>query len=165
MEALMPGSAGGDVAPRPLGQRTAISIKGLTPGVAYHLAQLLPPDPRRPHRRPAPRGRGDRGPRHRLRQAGQRDRCRLARPRLGRRIGRRHGAAGVILRDVPGALGDNGRNPRRQGRQHRQPAASPTATAASTPSTSTSRSTTSRTCTRSSPRLRAADRVSQVERI
>ena len=31
MEALMPGSAGGDVAPRPLGQRTAISIKGLTP--------------------------------------------------------------------------------------------------------------------------------------
>ena len=38
MEALMPGSAGGDVAPRPLGQRTAISIKGLTPGVAYHLA-------------------------------------------------------------------------------------------------------------------------------
>src|SRR6201994_3196502 len=38
MEALMPGSAGGDVAsPRPLGQRKAISIKGLTPGVAYHL--------------------------------------------------------------------------------------------------------------------------------
>ena len=35
MEALMPGSAGGDVAPRPLGQRTAISIKGLTPGVAF----------------------------------------------------------------------------------------------------------------------------------
>jgi hypothetical protein len=28
MEALMPGSAGGDVAPAPLGQRTAISIKG-----------------------------------------------------------------------------------------------------------------------------------------
>ena len=35
MEALMPGSAGGDVAPRPAGQRTAISIKGLTPGVAF----------------------------------------------------------------------------------------------------------------------------------
>ena len=32
MEALMPGSAGGDVAARPLAQRTAISIKGLTAG-------------------------------------------------------------------------------------------------------------------------------------
>lgn len=45
MEALMPGSAGGDVAPRPLPQRTAISIKGLTPGVAYHLAQCCHPIP------------------------------------------------------------------------------------------------------------------------
>ena len=45
MEALMPGSAGGDVAPRPLAQRTAISIKGLTPGVAYHLAQCCHPIP------------------------------------------------------------------------------------------------------------------------
>src|SRR5207245_3610051 len=43
MEALMPGSAGGDVAPRPIGQRQAISIKGLTPGVAYHLAQCCHP--------------------------------------------------------------------------------------------------------------------------
>jgi len=45
MEALMPGSAGGDVASRPLAQRTAISIKGLTPGVAYHLAQCCHPIP------------------------------------------------------------------------------------------------------------------------
>jgi RelA/SpoT family (p)ppGpp synthetase len=45
MEALMPGSAGGDVAPRPLGQRTAISIKGLTPGVAYDLAACCHPSP------------------------------------------------------------------------------------------------------------------------
>src|SRR6185369_11506502 len=45
MEALMPGSAGGDVKPRPLGQRKAISIKGLTPGVAYHLAQCCHPIP------------------------------------------------------------------------------------------------------------------------
>jgi guanosine-3',5'-bis(diphosphate) 3'-pyrophosphohydrolase len=45
MEALMPGSAGGDVAPRPLAQRTAISIKGLTAGVAYHLAQCCHPIP------------------------------------------------------------------------------------------------------------------------
>jgi RelA/SpoT family (p)ppGpp synthetase len=45
MEALMPGSAGGDVAPRPPAQRTAISIKGLTPGVAYHLAQCCHPIP------------------------------------------------------------------------------------------------------------------------
>jgi GTP diphosphokinase / guanosine-3',5'-bis(diphosphate) 3'-diphosphatase len=45
MEALMPGSAGGDVAPRPSAQRTAISIKGLTAGVAYHLAQCCHPIP------------------------------------------------------------------------------------------------------------------------
>ena len=45
MEALMPGSAGGDVAPRPLGQRKAISIKGLTAGVAYHLATCCHPIP------------------------------------------------------------------------------------------------------------------------
>ncbi len=45
METLMPGSAGGDVAPRPVGQRTAISIKGLTAGVAYHLAQCCHPIP------------------------------------------------------------------------------------------------------------------------
>jgi (p)ppGpp synthase/HD superfamily hydrolase len=45
MEALMPGSAGGDVAPRPLGQRKAISIKGLTAGVAYHLANCCHPIP------------------------------------------------------------------------------------------------------------------------
>jgi (p)ppGpp synthase/HD superfamily hydrolase len=45
MEALMPGSAGSDVAPRPLGQRTAISIKGLTPGVAYDLASCCHPIP------------------------------------------------------------------------------------------------------------------------
>ena len=45
MEALMPGSAGTDVAPRPTAQRRAISIKGLTPGVAYHLAQCCHPIP------------------------------------------------------------------------------------------------------------------------
>jgi (p)ppGpp synthase/HD superfamily hydrolase len=45
MEALMPGSAGGDVAPRPIGQMTAISIKGLTPGVAYDLASCCHPIP------------------------------------------------------------------------------------------------------------------------
>ena len=45
MEALMPGSAGGDVAPRPAAQRTAISIKGLTPGVAYDLAPCCHPIP------------------------------------------------------------------------------------------------------------------------
>ena len=45
MEALMPGSAGADVTPRPPAQRTAISIKGLTPGVAYHLAACCHPIP------------------------------------------------------------------------------------------------------------------------
>ena len=45
MEALMPGSAGADVAPRPRPQRSAISIKGLTPGVAYHLADCCHPVP------------------------------------------------------------------------------------------------------------------------
>src|SRR5438045_8455045 len=43
--ARVPGSAGGDVAPRPLGQRKAISIKGLTPGVASHLATCCHPIP------------------------------------------------------------------------------------------------------------------------
>ena len=45
MEALMPGSAGSDIAPRPSAQRQAISIKGLTPGVAYHLAECCHPIP------------------------------------------------------------------------------------------------------------------------
>ena len=45
MEALMPGSTGGDVAPRPVAQRRAISIRGLTPGVAFHLAPCCHPIP------------------------------------------------------------------------------------------------------------------------
>ena len=45
MEALMPGSAGGDVAPRPLGQRKAISIKGLTPGSPITSRQCCHPIP------------------------------------------------------------------------------------------------------------------------
>jgi len=46
MEALMPGSTGGDVAaPRRSAQRKAISIKGLTPGVAFHLAPCCHPIP------------------------------------------------------------------------------------------------------------------------
>ena len=50
MEALMPGSAGGDVgaasgASRAPRQRSAISIKGLTPGVAFHLAPCCHPVP------------------------------------------------------------------------------------------------------------------------
>ena len=44
MEALMPGSAGADVAALPP-QSSAISIKGLTPGVAYDLAQCCHPVP------------------------------------------------------------------------------------------------------------------------
>ncbi|MBA3895891.1 MAG: bifunctional (p)ppGpp synthetase/guanosine-3',5'-bis(diphosphate) 3'-pyrophosphohydrolase [Sphingomonadaceae bacterium] len=44
MEALMPGSAGGDVAAPPQ-QREAISIKGLTPGVAFDLALCCHPVP------------------------------------------------------------------------------------------------------------------------
>lgn len=44
MEALMPGSAGGDVAKTPA-QRQAISIKGLTPGVAFDLAPCCHPVP------------------------------------------------------------------------------------------------------------------------
>ncbi|MEO7786721.1 MAG: TGS domain-containing protein, partial [Sphingomicrobium sp.] len=45
IEVLMPGAAGGDIAPRPPAQRTAISIKGLTPGVAYTLAPCCHPVP------------------------------------------------------------------------------------------------------------------------
>lgn len=43
MEALMPGSAGADVAHAP--QSSAISIKGLTPGVAYELGECCRPVP------------------------------------------------------------------------------------------------------------------------
>ncbi|MFM9978240.1 MAG: RelA/SpoT family protein [Sphingomonadaceae bacterium] len=46
MEALMPGSAGADVTPAKLPtQRQAISIKGLTPGVAFNLADCCHPVP------------------------------------------------------------------------------------------------------------------------
>jgi (p)ppGpp synthase/HD superfamily hydrolase len=45
MEALMPGSAGADVSSKPPAQREAISIKGLTPGVAFDLAQCCHPVP------------------------------------------------------------------------------------------------------------------------
>jgi len=48
MEALMPGSAGGDVAlpgAKPPPQREAISIRGLTPGVAFDLALCCHPVP------------------------------------------------------------------------------------------------------------------------
>jgi RelA/SpoT family (p)ppGpp synthetase len=45
MEAMLPGSVGSDVARKPLGQRKAISIKGLTAGVAYHLASCCHPVP------------------------------------------------------------------------------------------------------------------------
>jgi GTP diphosphokinase / guanosine-3',5'-bis(diphosphate) 3'-diphosphatase len=46
MEALMPGSAGGDVeAAKAPAQRQAISIKGLTPGVAFDLAPCCHPIP------------------------------------------------------------------------------------------------------------------------
>jgi GTP diphosphokinase / guanosine-3',5'-bis(diphosphate) 3'-diphosphatase len=46
MEALMPGSAGGDVMTRDVPQqREAISMKGLTPGVAFDLAPCCHPVP------------------------------------------------------------------------------------------------------------------------
>jgi GTP diphosphokinase / guanosine-3',5'-bis(diphosphate) 3'-diphosphatase len=45
MEALMPGSGGGDVAAAAPQQREAISIKGLTPGVAFNLASCCHPVP------------------------------------------------------------------------------------------------------------------------
>ena len=45
MEALVPGSTGSEIEPRPPAQRTAISIKGLTAGVAYTLAPCCHPIP------------------------------------------------------------------------------------------------------------------------
>ena len=46
MEALMPGTGiGADGSPRPIGQRRAISIRGLTPGVAFQLAACCHPLP------------------------------------------------------------------------------------------------------------------------
>ena len=48
-------------AAKPPPQRTAISIKGLTPGRRLPARRMLPPDPGRPHRRPAAaRARGSR---------------------------------------------------------------------------------------------------------
>ncbi|CAM3097319.1 GTP pyrophosphokinase rsh [Sphingomonas antarctica] len=44
LEALMPGSTGSDVTPAPA-QQKAISIRGLTPGVAYDLGQCCHPVP------------------------------------------------------------------------------------------------------------------------
>ena len=44
LEALMPGSTGSDVTPPPA-QQKAISIRGLTPGVAYDLGQCCHPVP------------------------------------------------------------------------------------------------------------------------
>ncbi|GAO39723.1 putative guanosine-3',5'-bis(diphosphate) 3'-pyrophosphohydrolase [Sphingomonas changbaiensis NBRC 104936] len=45
MEALMPGSTGADLNAKPPAQREAISIKGLTPGVAFDLATCCHPLP------------------------------------------------------------------------------------------------------------------------
>ncbi|WP_374942585.1 RelA/SpoT family protein [Sphingomonas sp.] len=45
MEALMPGAAGGDAGHALAPQKSAISIRGLTPGVAYDLAQCCHPVP------------------------------------------------------------------------------------------------------------------------
>ena len=45
IEALMPGAGGGNVAIKPLPQHAAISILGLTPGVAYNLASCCHPIP------------------------------------------------------------------------------------------------------------------------
>ena len=45
MEALMPGSAGGDILHALAPQRSAISIRGLTAGVAFDLAQCCHPVP------------------------------------------------------------------------------------------------------------------------
>ena len=45
MEALMPGSAGGDVLHPAAPQKSAISIRGLTPGVAYDLGDCCHPVP------------------------------------------------------------------------------------------------------------------------
>ena len=45
MEALMPGSAGGDVLHAAAPQKSAISIRGLRPGVAYDLADCCHPIP------------------------------------------------------------------------------------------------------------------------
>jgi guanosine-3',5'-bis(diphosphate) 3'-pyrophosphohydrolase len=135
------GSTGKDgVKPPP--QRTAISIKGLTPGVAFQLADCCHPIPG--DRIVGLRREGeDRGPRHRLRHARRRSRRRLGRPRLGRP---NRTAAPRASASWSGTSRD--RSPPSPGCSE---ATAPTssrwarraATAASTPSTSTSRSTTS----------------------
>jgi GTP diphosphokinase / guanosine-3',5'-bis(diphosphate) 3'-diphosphatase len=48
MEALVPGFDVNGIALDFPGQEHAISIRGLTPGLGYHLGRLLPPHPGRP---------------------------------------------------------------------------------------------------------------------
>jgi guanosine-3',5'-bis(diphosphate) 3'-pyrophosphohydrolase len=76
MEALMPGAAP-CATPGHLDQ-------GPDPRRRLPSRRMLSSHPRRPDRRPAPRGREHRGPCHRLRPASDRHRRRLARPCLGR---------------------------------------------------------------------------------
>ncbi len=125
MEALMPGSAGGDVAPATARPAQGDLDQGPDAGRRLSSRAMLPPDPRRPHRRPSARGRGDRGPRHRLRHARERHRRRLARPCLGRGFGRRRGAARGHPARYSGRARHDVRHSRREARQHHQPSAGP----------------------------------------
>jgi GTP pyrophosphokinase len=83
MEALVPGSTANLPNPEdwPRQQR-AIAVRGLTPGMAFKLADCCHPAGR-PHRRPAPAGQGRGSPRDRLRKAGRWRGRRLDRPVVG----------------------------------------------------------------------------------
>ena len=73
LDALAPGSSSRNARRRkPVAKsgEAAVTIRGLTPGVAVHLRRLRPGSGRS-HRRPAQAGRRHRGPRHRLQTAGR----------------------------------------------------------------------------------------------
>jgi RelA/SpoT family (p)ppGpp synthetase len=139
MEALMPGSTGKDgVKPPP--QRSAISIKGLTPGVAFQLAECCHPIPATGSSACAAKAR-DRGPHDRLRRACRRVDADWVDLAWGDEIGRRRRAPVLVIKNEPGSLATVARHHGHHG-ANIVSMDQTAATAASTPSTSTSKCTT-----------------------
>jgi RelA/SpoT family (p)ppGpp synthetase len=82
--------------------------------------RMLPPDPRRPNRRPSPRRHRHRGAYDRLRPPRRRRRRRLGRSRLGRRIRRRHRPPLHRHQERAGLARRHRHHPGQSRRQHRQ---------------------------------------------
>ena len=115
MEALMPGSTA-DLPEEP-GQARAISIKGLTPGMGFTLAECCHPVPG--DRIVGLRREGEGVQVHSIDcDAGQRRRRRLDRPVVGRRFGRRRRTPRRHSSRHPGSARYDVRHPGPEARQH-----------------------------------------------